>query len=128
MQQEQLSPQEGFQPYNINFPRYRFYGFESSLETSFLKPLTLKLAYTLDESLDLSGPAFIDNKDQLQYVPKNKVTFTGKYDFDCGLTPFLSVVYVSDSVVYSKQEYVVVQKYLYMAPYVVGNVKIRAIR
>jgi outer membrane cobalamin receptor len=124
LQQEQLTPQEGFQPYNINFPLYRFYGFESSLETSFLKRLTLKLAYTLDETLDLSGPAFIDDRNQLQYVPKNKVTFTGKYDFDFGLTPFLSVVYVGDSVVYSKQEYVTVQRYLYMTPYIVANVKI----
>ena len=124
LQQEQLSPQVGFQPYNINFPLIRFYGFESSMETSFVKQLTLKLAYTLDESYDLSGPTFIDDKNQLQYVPKNKVTFTGKYDFDCGLTPFLSVVYVGDSVVYSKQEYVTVPRYAYMTPYVVANVKI----
>ncbi len=123
LQQMQLTPQQAYEAYNINFPYYRFYGFETSLETNFLKALQLKLAYTLNNSLDLSGPAFIDNNSALQYVPRDKVTFTGRYDLPWGMTPFVSAVYQSNSVVYSKQQYVTVPKG-HLAPFLVANVKI----
>lgn len=115
-----LTPQqEGNDPYNVNFRLYRFYGFETSMETSFLRQLQLKLAYTLNASRDLS----LQDRDEVQYVPRDKWVFTGRYDFTCGLTPFLSVVYVSDSVVYSKQQYVTVLK-AHMADYAVANFKL----
>ncbi len=123
LQQLQLTPQEAYQPFNVNVPHIRFYGFETSLQTSFVKRLNLKLAYTLDESIDLSGPSWIDNNNPLQYVPKDKATFSARYDFDSGLTPFFSIIYVSDSVVYPKQQYVTNLK-AYMTPYVVANLKI----
>ena len=88
-----------------------------------MKQLQLKLAYVLNESIDLSGPGYADNNSPLQYVPRDKVTFTGKYDFDSGLTPFVSIIYVGDSLVYSKQQYITVSK-AHMTPYVVANLKI----
>jgi outer membrane receptor protein involved in Fe transport len=89
------------------------------METSFMKQLRLKLGYTLNASRDLATPGH----DEVQYVPRDKWVFTGSYDFTFGLPAFLSVVYVSDSVVYSKQQYVTVLK-AYMADYVVANFKL----
>ncbi len=123
VKQQMLSAKEGYVQYNINFPHIRSYGFETSLDTHPVKELQLKLAYTFTESMDLSGPAFPDDREPLQYVPRDKATFTAKYDFPFGLTPFFSVIYVGDSIVYSKQLYVTVQR-AYMTPYAVGNVKI----
>lgn len=119
----QLTPQEAYQPYNVNVPHIRFYGFEASLATSFMKRLKLKLAYTRNNSVNLSGPTWTDNNQPIQYVPRHKATFSARYDFDRGLTPFVSAVYVGDSVVYSKQQYVTVAK-AYMTPYLVVNVKV----
>jgi outer membrane cobalamin receptor len=119
----QLTPQEAYQPHNVNIPHIRFYGFEASLSTSFLKRLKMRLAYTRNNSVNLSGPTWADNNQPLQYVPRDKATFSARYDFDWGLTPFLSVVYVGDSVVYSKQQYVTVLK-SYMTPYIVANLKL----
>jgi len=121
--EEELSQQEGYVAYNVNVPNIRIYGFETSLETNFIKRLHLKLAYTFQDSVDLSGPTWTDDNNPLQYVPKNKATFTSWYDFDFGMTPFVSFVYVGDSVVYSKQLYVTIPK-AYMSPYVVANFKI----
>jgi outer membrane cobalamin receptor len=123
LKQMQMSAREGYVAYNINIPHIRFVGFETSLSTSFVKRLQLKLSYLFNRSVDLSGPDFIDNKQQLQYVPRDKVTFTGRYDFDWGLTPFVSVLYVANSVVYPKPLDVPVPK-AYMTPYLVANVKL----
>jgi outer membrane receptor protein involved in Fe transport len=114
---------EGFDAYNVNYGLLRFYGIQTSVETSFLKNLLLKVDYTLNFSEDLSGLTFPDNKNPVQYVPRDKTTFTGRYDFDCGLTPFVSTVWVADSYVYSKQQYVTVIR-ARMADYVVTNVKL----
>jgi vitamin B12 transporter len=105
-------------PKNMNFSLYRFYGFDSTLSTNFLPALTLKAGYTMNISQDLSGVG----RDEVQYVPKNKFTFTGSYDFDFGLTPFVSVVYVGESYVYSKQVIPLVLKEQ-MANYTVVNLK-----
>jgi vitamin B12 transporter len=116
---QNVTPQEGFAPYNFNFDHYRFYGFETSLETNFVKPLQLKAQYTFNQSRDYS----LSDRVEVQYVPKQKFVFTGKYDFTFGLTPFLSLVYVADSYVYSKQQYITVIK-AQMADYVVVNFKL----
>jgi vitamin B12 transporter len=116
---QNVTPQEGFAPYNFNFSQYRFYGFETSLETNFTKPLQLKAQYTFNQSRDYS----LSDRIEVQYVPKQKFVFTGKYDFACGLTPFLSLVYVADSYVYSKQQYITVMQ-AQMADYVVVNFKL----
>ncbi len=104
---------------NTNFALYRFYGFESSLETNFLKNLNLKASYTLNISQDLSGVG----RDEVQYVPRDKLTFIGKYDFDFGLTPYVSVIYVANSEVYTKQQIATVDKEQ-MANYTLVNFKL----
>lgn len=104
---------------NRNFSLYRFLGFETALETNFLRNLALKAGYTFLKSQDLSGVG----RDEVQYVPRHKWTFIGKYDFDFGLTPFVSVIYVADSFVYSKQQVATVSKHK-MANYTLVNLKL----
>jgi vitamin B12 transporter len=116
---QNVTPQQGFAPFNVNFSHYRFYGFETSLETNFVKPLQLKAQYTFNQSRDYSLP----DRVEVQYVPKQKFVFTGKYDFACGLTSFVSLVYVADSYVYSKQRFITVMQ-AQMADYVVVNFKL----
>ncbi len=106
-------------PKNKNFPLYRFLGVETELTTNFMRNLTLKAGYTFLKSQDLSGIG----RDEVQYVPRDKWTFIGKYDFDFGLTPFVSVIYVADSYVYSKQQIPTVYKHM-MANYTVVNLKL----
>ena len=98
LKQAGLTQYEGYVPYNVNFPLYRFYGFETSLETAFNSNLQLKLNYTMNVSRDLSQHA----RYEVQYVPLHKLTLSGKYDFDCGLSAFASLVYVGGAVVYTK--------------------------
>jgi outer membrane receptor protein involved in Fe transport len=57
----------------------------------------LRAAYTYLNSEDKSD----SGKDELQYRPKNRFSFEGKYDFDFGLTPYVSVLYVADQYFYS---------------------------
>ncbi|MCX5806012.1 MAG: TonB-dependent receptor plug domain-containing protein [Proteobacteria bacterium] len=116
---QNITPQQGFAPYNFNFSQYRFYGFETSLETNFIKELQLKVQYTLNQSRDYSLPDRIE----VQYVPKYKFVFTGKYEFAFGLIPFVSLVYVADSYVYSKQQYITVMR-AKMADYAVINCRL----
>jgi outer membrane receptor protein involved in Fe transport len=98
LKQSGLTQYEGYVPYNVNFPLYRFYGLESSLETAFDRHLQLKANYTLNMSQDLSQ----QGRDDVQYVPRHKFVFNGKYDFDSGFSTFLSVIYVAHSAVYTK--------------------------
>jgi outer membrane cobalamin receptor len=104
---------------NKNFSLYRFYGFETSLQTSFLRSLMAKASYTYNHSQDLSGVG----RDEVQYVPRDKFAFLTSYDFDFGLTPFLSVIYVANSFVYSKQQIPTVSKHM-MANYTLVNLKL----
>ena len=104
---------------NDNFSLYRFYGFESLLESHPVPGLSLKGGYTFNESRDLSGVG----RDQVQYVPRDKVAVSGKYDFDCGFSPFVSVIYVANSYVYTKQQVATVGK-AKMADYCVVNLKL----
>jgi len=125
LKQSGLTQYEGYVPYNVNFSLYRFYGFESSLETAVAKSLQLKLNYTYNQSRDLS----LASRDEVQYVPLHKLAASGKYDFDSGLTPFVSLVYVAHSAVYTKPsgntqltDQVFWKSYL--ADYLVANIKI----
>ena len=104
---------------NTNFSLYRFYGFVTEIDTNVLPSLAVKASYTYLKSEDLSGVG----RDEVQYVPRDKLTVTGKYDFDFGLTPFMSVIYVANSFVYTKQQIATVDK-AKMADYLLVNVKL----
>lgn len=76
-------------------------------------------------SRDLS----LSTRDDVQYVPMYKFVASGQYDFDFGLTPFVSLVYVGHSVVYTKPSgntELASQVFwkTYMADYAVVNVKL----
>ena len=125
LKQSGLTQYEGYVPYNVNFSLYRFYGFETSLETGFMKSLQMKVNYTLNVSRDLS----LSTRDDVQYVPMHKFVASGQYDFDFGLTPFVSLVYVGHSAVYTKPSgntELASQVFwkTYMADYAVVNVKL----
>ncbi len=104
---------------NTNFSLYRFYGFETDLDTNPFPRLAVKASYTYLRSQDLSGVG----RDEVQYVPRDKMTVSGKYDFDWGMTPFVSVIYVANSFVYSKQQIATVEK-LKLADYLLVNLKL----
>ena len=104
---------------NTNFSLYRFYGFETSLETCPAEGLQMKGSYTLLISRDLSEVG----RDEVQYVPQDKLTFSGKYDFMFGLSTFISVIYVADSYVYTKQTIPTVLK-AKMADYTLVNIRL----
>lgn len=57
------------------------------------------------------GYSYLDTKDrssgtdkqELQYRPRHKVTFEGKYTFDFGFSVYLNVLHVADQVYYSRK-------------------------
>jgi len=83
---------------NRNFSEFRFYGFEAVAESRFVKGLLLRAGYTLLFSEDRSG----SGKEQLQYTPRDKVTLETGYDFQCGFSPYLSLLYVANQYFYTK--------------------------
>lgn len=104
---------------NINFAHFRFTGFVSSLNSRPLPKLSTRISYTLLKSEDLSDTG----RDKAQYVPRDKLTFTGSYDFDFGLTPYVAVSYVANSYVYTKQKIATVGEHR-MNDYTVVDVKL----
>jgi len=85
-------------PYENN-DEYRFQGIELTAETQFLKNLMLRAGYTFLDTEDKSPGT---EKDELQYRPKHKLTFEGKYTFVCGFSAYMNVIYVADQVYYSR--------------------------
>lgn len=83
----------------INNDEYRFYGVEVAAQTRFIEHLTLRTSYSYLDSKDKSANA---TRDELQYRPKNKVSFEGWYDFSFGLTPYVSVQHVANQVTYDR--------------------------
>jgi vitamin B12 transporter len=84
---------------SVNNDEYRFYGVEVATETRFVDNLTLRASYSYLDSKDKSDNA---TRDELQYRPKNTVTFEGWYDFPFGLTPYISVQHVANQVTYDR--------------------------
>ncbi|MDD2336537.1 MAG: TonB-dependent receptor, partial [Geobacteraceae bacterium] len=103
---------------NQNFQEYRFYGFEVATQTRFIDNLVMRASYSYLESKDKSDNA---TKDELQYRPKNKVTFESWYDFAFGLTPYVSVQYVGNQVTYDKNTDSIAYK---MKDFTLVNVKL----
>ncbi|MBW1783179.1 MAG: TonB-dependent receptor [Deltaproteobacteria bacterium] len=85
-------------PYENN-DKYRFRGFELTAETRFMRHLMLRANYTFLDTKDKSPGT---EKDELQYRPKNKLTFEGKYSFPFGFSAYMNVIYVADQVYYSR--------------------------
>ncbi|SPD75362.1 TonB-dependent receptor [uncultured Desulfobacterium sp.] len=81
-----------------NFDKYEFRGAEIAAEISVIKNLMLRTSYSYLYTKDLSD----SGKDELQNHPENRGTLECKYDFEFGLSPYVSVLYVADQYYYSK--------------------------
>jgi len=91
---------------NLNLAEVRFSGFEMTASTRFVERLLLRASYAYLDSKDRSRAG----RDQQQYTPGNKATLEGKYDFDSGFTPYLSLLYVGNQYFYTKNNVTPVQK------------------
>jgi len=102
-----------------NLAEVEYNGFEIAAATQFLKNLLVRTSYTYLDSKDKSRTG----RDQLQYTPRDRVTFETNYDFDCGFTPYVSVQYVGNQYFYTKDNAPTVQKQR-LNDYVLVNVKL----
>jgi vitamin B12 transporter len=109
----------GAPPKYRNYSLYRFYGAEAELETKVLPRLVARAGYAYLHTRDFSDSGM----EELQYVPRDKATLSARYEFDFGLTPFVSILYSGNSYVYTKGRVRPVQK-AKMADYAVVNLKV----
>ncbi len=103
---------------NQNISKVVYTGFEVSAATRFINNLLLRATYSY-----LDSEVKNDQKDQLQYTPHDRFTFEGKYDFDFGFTPYVSVQYVANQYCYTKDSAPVLAKGK-MNDFVLLNVKL----
>lgn len=101
-----------------NNEKYRFQGFELTAETRFVKNLLLGLGYSY---LDTEDGSPNTEKEELQYRPKHKLTFEGKYYFNFGLLAYMDVIYIADQYFYSKKAPLQKKK---MNDYTLVNIKL----
>lgn len=83
-----------------NHQKYRFKGFEASLENRWIETLYLKAGYTYMETKDLSSGV---EADQLPYRPRDKVTLEARYRFPFDLCVYADMLYVGNQYFYSKK-------------------------
>ena len=103
---------------NENHAEYRFQGIELAGETNFVPKLLLRASYTYTDSEDTTP-----GRDEFQYTPAHRVTLEGKYDFDFGLTPYVSFLFTGDQYTYTKNSVTPVRK-ASMSDFAVVNVKL----
>jgi vitamin B12 transporter len=89
-----------------NLADVRFAGAELVAATHPLKSLLLRATYSYLHSEDRSRAG----RDQHQYNPGDKVTLEAKYDFACGLSPYVSLLYQGNQYFYTKNNVTPVQK------------------
>ena len=104
---------------NMNLAEVRFSGIEGTVSTRFVERFLLRASYAYLDSRDKSRAG----RDQQQYTPGNKVTMEGKYDFDGGFTPYVSLLYVGNQYFYTKNNVTPVQK-AKLNDYALVNVKL----
>jgi outer membrane cobalamin receptor len=104
---------------NTNLAEVRFAGVELSAATQFVNRLLLRASYAYLYSEDRSRAG----REQQQYTPGDKATFDGKYDFDSGFSPYLSLLHVGNQYFYTKNNITPVQK-AKLSNYTLVNVKL----
>ena len=104
---------------NSNLSDVRFAGFEVAAATRFVDRLLLRGSYAYLHSADKSRAG----REQVQYNPRDKVTLEARYDFPCGLSPHLSLLYVGNQYFYTKESMAVVQK-AKLKDYTVVNLRV----
>jgi outer membrane receptor protein involved in Fe transport len=83
----------------VNFNEYQFKGIELAAENRYVKNLLLRAGYTYVYTKDKSPNT---ERDELQYRPKNTVTFESRYSFNFGLSAYMNVMHVAEQVFYSR--------------------------
>jgi vitamin B12 transporter len=83
-----------------NNQKYRFKGVEVSLENRLIEALYLKVGYTYMETKDLSTGTEVD---QLQYRPRDKITFAVQYRLPFSLSVYADMLYMGKQYYYSKK-------------------------
>ncbi len=91
---------------NTNLAEVRFAGVELTSSTVLAKKFLLRASYAHLYSEDRSR----EGREQQQYTPGDKATLEGKYDFDCGLSSYASLLYVGSQYFYTKNNVSPVQK------------------
>jgi outer membrane cobalamin receptor len=104
-----------------NNEEYRFEGLELTAETHFVENLMLRAGYTYMETEDRSPGT---EKDELQYRPRNKVTFEAKYSFGFGFSPYINVMHVADQYYYSRKSPLIKRE---LDDYTLVNVKLEQV-
>ena len=82
-----------------NNDEYRFQGVELTAQSRYFKNLLLRAGYTFMDTKDKSSNT---EKENLQYRPKDKLTFETQYVFGFGLSLYASVMHVADQYFYSR--------------------------
>jgi outer membrane receptor protein involved in Fe transport len=104
---------------STNLAEVRFAGVEIAGSTQFVKNVLLRASYTHLDSQDLSRAG----REQQQYTPGDKLALEGKYNFDCGFSPYLSYLFVGNQYFYTKNNVSPVQK-AKLNDYSIVNVKL----
>lgn len=81
-----------------NLDVVKFTGVEFAAATQFMQGLLLRASYTYLDSKDESRAG----REELQYTPRDRMTMEAKYDFDFGLSPYVSVQYVGNQFFYTR--------------------------
>lgn len=83
-----------------NFQKYQFKGMELSARHQCQRPLLLKTALTLMESEEIDSKV---GRDELQYRPKTKFSFSGTYNAKNGLETYVEFLHIDGQHFYSKK-------------------------
>jgi len=102
-----------------NLSEVRFTGVEISADAQIDKRLVLKAGYSYLDSQDLSRAG----REEQQYTPGDRITAEARYDFDCGFTPYASLIYVGNQYFYTKNNVQDVQK-MKLNDYTLVNLKL----
>lgn len=84
-----------------NFQKYTFAGVETVLENRAVDNLLLRLGYTYMYTKDRSEGS---QRYELQYRPKNKLTFETSYRLAWGMSLYGSLTYLADQYFYDKNQ------------------------
>jgi outer membrane cobalamin receptor len=85
---------------NENMEKYRFRGVEVAAETRPVSRLLLRAGYTYMDSEDRAEQP---DYDELQYTPRDKLTFEGSYKTPFGLSAYFSVLHLNRQYYYAKK-------------------------
>lgn len=81
-----------------NFDKYLFTGVELTADICTFRNLVLRTSYSFLHTKDKADTG----RDELQYRPEHRIAVEGRYNFDCGFTPYISLLYVANQFYYER--------------------------